>query len=84
MSFYLSEDSETLHNAIKNANTSNIIMVAAAREENSVANYPAAYIEVVSFGATDKNAPLSSLASNKKVDFIAPSVDIYSTFKNAS
>jgi subtilisin/minor extracellular protease Epr len=84
MSFYLLEDSKKLHNVIKKAYNANIILVAAAGDQNDRANYPAAYPEVISVGATDITNQISHISSNYKVDFVAPGVNIYSTVKNSS
>jgi len=84
MSFYLLEDSKKLHDAIKKAYNANIILVAAAGDQNDKANYPAAYPEVISVGATDTANQISHLSSNYKVDFVAPGVNIYSTVNNCS
>lgn len=78
---------ETLHNVIKAAHDSGIVMVAAAGnngpEENSV-NYPARFDEVIAVSATDIYDNFAYWSSSgPEVDLAAPGREIYSTYKSA-
>lgn len=89
MSLGTSEDVPQLHQAIKKAVDSNILVVCAAGNEGDSKgvtdgfSYPAGYNEVISVGAVDysKSAAIFS-NSNKEVDLVAPGVNIISTFLN--
>lgn len=87
MSLGMSQSSEKLEKAIKEAVRNNILVVCAAGNEgDGNANdyeysYPAAYADVISVGAVDKKANLASFSnSNLVVDVVAPGVDILSTY----
>jgi len=78
---------ETLHDVIKTAHGSGIVMVAAAGnngpEENSV-NYPARFDEVIAVSATDRYDNFAYWSSSgPEVDLAAPGSEIYSTYKGA-
>lgn len=89
MSLGTSEDIPQLHQAIKKAVDSNILVVCAAGNEGDsrVAidefSYPAGYNEVISVGAVDYSKSAARFSnSNKEVDLVAPGVNIISTFLN--
>ncbi|MFD2331290.1 S8 family serine peptidase [Cohnella sp. GCM10020058] len=83
MSFTGAENSEALHQAVREASEAGILLVAAAGNRGSGTEtemYPALFGEVVSVGATTQanlRANLSSTGS--QLDLVAPGVDIYST-----
>lgn len=83
MSLGGSSGSDTLHAAVQNATNKGALVVAAAGNSgDSTLNYPAAYSEVVSVGATDnKDAYASFSTYNSDVEVSAPGVDILSTWK---
>lgn len=89
MSLGTSEDITQLHQAIKKAVDSNILVVCAAgnegdsRADTDKFSYPAGYNEVISVGAVDYSKSASRFSnSNKEVDLVAPGVNIISTFLN--
>ena len=87
MSLGTSTDVPQLHQVIKKAIDSDILVVCAAgNEEYRIGNteefsYPAAYNEVISVGAVDFSKSAARFSdSNKEVDLVAPGVNIISTF----
>ena len=89
MSLGTSEDITQLHQAIKKAVDSNILVVCAAgnegdsRADTDKFSYPAGYNEVISVGAVDYSKSAARFSnSNKEVDLVAPGVNIISTFLN--
>lgn len=81
MSFGTTVYSETLHNAIKDAKNSGILLIASAGNnvEEGVL-YPAAFQEVIAVGSTDNNGELvSDYANGDKVEVLAPGTKIIST-----
>lgn len=85
MSFGIPQDMPLLYESITKAINSGIIVVAAAGNEyGGPVDYPAAYKEVISVSAIDKNFSIADFSSKGKVDFCAPGVDIYSTYPNSS
>jgi parallel beta-helix repeat protein len=81
MSFGGSDDSASVHDAIKYAYDHGVLLVAAAGNEgNSFLNYPAAYDEVIAVSATDPADNLATFSSyGMWIELAAPGVDIYST-----
>jgi type VII secretion-associated serine protease mycosin len=79
-------DSNVLHDAIKNAVSKGVVVVAAAGNTgDNVPQYPAAFPEVISVGATDDNANLTDFSSwGEHVDIAAPGFDVFSTFPRNS
>ncbi|MDG0794163.1 S8 family peptidase [Cohnella ginsengisoli] len=83
MSFGGPEQSETLHEAIAQATSHGILVIAAAGntgygEETEL--FPARYNEVVSVGAVTKSFRRSSYSSTgAELDIVAPGTDILST-----
>ncbi|MHA1401465.1 MAG: S8 family peptidase [Candidatus Heimdallarchaeaceae archaeon] len=78
-----------VHNAIIDAYNSGITIVVAAGNEGDgdgttdEYSWPAAYDEVLAIGATDKDDTIASFSnSGPFLDFAAPGVSIYSTYKN--
>jgi thermitase len=75
-------NAQTLANAVAAASNNGALLVAAAGNDGGAAlSYPAAYPQVVSVGAVDRNgahAPFST--ANADVEVSAPGVDILSTW----
>lgn len=89
MSLGGSEDVPELHEAVKKAVESEILVVCAAgnegdgRDPTEELSYPAAYNEVISVGAVGQNRRISDFSnSNKEIDLVAPGDKILSTFLN--
>lgn len=87
MSLGGTQNSSILHNAIRQAKESGIIIVAAAGnfgagaspDENTI-TYPARYDEVISVGAVDENGQAAYFSSHgPELDIVAPGVNILST-----
>jgi len=84
MSFGSSSDNQTFHDAITTASES-LIQVAAAGNTGGDVIYPAKYDETIAVSATDKSDSLASWSSyGPEIDFAAPGVDIYSTYKGGT
>lgn len=86
MSFVASQYSELLHEAIKQAKSNGIIIVAAAGNkgfgDNSI-QYPAKYSEVVAVGAVDSSHHrLDFSATGEELDLVAPGFGVISTSSN--
>lgn len=75
----------TLQNAVDNAWTNNMVIVAAAGNNSSNASfYPAAYTNCISVAATDSVGTLATFSNyGVTVDIAAPGVDIASTYKGS-
>ncbi len=75
--------STTLQNAVVNAyknGNGTLIVAAAGNDGNSTLNYPAAYPEVVSVAASDRNDAHASFSNvNSDVEVDAAGVDVLST-----
>ena len=90
MSLGASSDPGTaVHNAIIEAYNAGITLVAAAGNEGDgdpttdEYSWPAAYDEVIAVGATDKDDNIASFSnSGPFLEFAAPGVSVYSTYKN--
>lgn len=68
--------------AINAASNAGVIIVAAAGNDGSSVDYPAAYENTIAVSATDSNDNLASFSSRgEQVDVAAPGVSIYSTYK---
>lgn len=82
MSLGGSSGSQALHDAVRDATDSGALVVAAAGNSgNSSLSYPAAYPEVVSVAATDRNDQRASFSQyNDDVEVAAPGVDVLSTW----
>jgi thermitase len=75
--------STTLLNAVTAASQTALIVAAAGNSGNGTLNYPAAYPEVVSVAAIDRNGARASFSTfNADVEVAAPGVDILSTWNN--
>lgn len=61
-------DSDRLHQAIRNAQSQGIIIIAAAGNQTSETAYPAKYSEVIAIGALDKNgSAMNNTAADAEV-----------------
>ena len=81
MSFGISQYSEALHQAIKDANSAGILLIAAAGNtgEKGV-QYPAAFDEVMAVGSVDKSGNIAeSSAVGEEVEIVAPGEQVRST-----
>ncbi|RLF75793.1 peptidase S8, partial [Thermococci archaeon] len=80
MSLGGSSDVQSFHDAITEAYTYGVVIVAASGNDGaSSPSYPAAYPEVIAIGATDINDQVPWW-SNRGVEVSAPGVDILSTY----
>jgi thermitase len=77
--------STTLQNAVAYAAGKDVVLVAAAGNDgNSTLNYPAAYAQVISVAATDRNDNRASFSNaNADVEIAAPGVDILSSWNSS-
>lgn len=84
MSFGIGEDMPILKDSIIEATQHGIIVVAAAGNNygSYTIDYPAAYQEVISVSGTDNIDFIGDFSPRGKIDFVAPGVDIYSTYLN--
>ncbi|MEG1310381.1 MAG: S8 family peptidase [Romboutsia sp.] len=87
MSLGMSQSSEKLERAVKEATNKNILVVCAAGNDGDgnsndfEYSYPASYVDVISVGAIDKKGvPASFSNSNLVIDVVAPGVNILSTY----
>ncbi|AHM57842.1 minor extracellular protease Epr (plasmid) [Peptoclostridium acidaminophilum DSM 3953] len=77
--------STSFESAINAASDAGVIIVAAAGNDSSSVDYPAAYDKTIAVSATDKNNLLASFSSRgDQVDIAAPGVSIYSTYKGSA
>ena len=75
----MNEDSQALHNAIKDAYNAGILLIAAAGNTSQV-EYPAAYEEVVAVGAVDSDGIVcDNSAKGDEIELVAPGEKIAST-----
>lgn len=82
MSLGSSSDSTVLHDAVSYASSQGVILVAAAGNESGAVSYPAKYAEVLAVSAVDSNYDLAYFSNTgSEVDYAAPGVDVYSTYK---
>jgi subtilisin family serine protease len=78
-----SAPTESLHDAIRDANSKGIFVFAAAGNDAREVNYPARFDEVIAVAAMDKNGNMARFSSRgAQVAVGAPGVDIYSTHLN--
>ena len=81
MSFGTDVAPDTMRIACENAYNKGIVLVAAAGDDYSGVNYPAAFNTVIAVAATDsKNKDPSSSSSGSEVELAAPGIDVNSTF----
>lgn len=86
MSFGTPSDNQVFKMMIQQAAASNIVLIAAAGNDNvNTPFYPAAYPECISVGATNENDIKASFSNfGTTVDVMAPGVNMYSTLLDAS
>ena len=85
LSLGTTENSVTLRNAVAAASSSALLVAAAGNSGAATVEYPAAYPEVVSVGATDRrDAHAAFSTANAKVEIAAPGVDVTSTWNNGA
>ncbi len=85
MSLGTSADIQSFHDAVIRVYNAGIVEVAAAGNSGGAVIYPAAYPEVIAVSATDQNNQIASWSSRgPEIDFAAPGVSIYSTYKGSS
>jgi thermitase len=83
MSLGTTADSATLANAVASASSSALLVAAAGNGGDGALNYPAAYPQVVSVAATDRNDAHASFSTfNSDVEIAAPGVDVLSTWND--
>jgi subtilisin family serine protease len=79
MSLGAPTDSAAMHNAVKFAKGSGLILVVAAGNSGGSVGFPGAYPEVITVSASDSDDKIASFSSRgPQVKFIAPGVDIVS------
>jgi len=72
---------DVFHQAVKQAYAKNVVIVAAAGNEASAINYPAAYDEVIGVVALDKTLlPASFSNRGAQAEIAAPGVEILSAY----
>jgi subtilisin len=80
MSLGSGQDSETMHNAVRYAAATGLIIAAAAGNSGGAVGYPGSYLEVISVSASNINDEIAPFSSRgPEVDFIAPGVDVVSS-----
>ncbi|MBO5488655.1 MAG: S8 family peptidase [Eubacterium sp.] len=81
MSFGISQYSEALHQAIKDASDAGILLIAAAGNTGDKGvQYPAAFEEVMAVGSVDKHGDVvESSAKGEEVEIVAPGELVKST-----
>uniref|UniRef100_UPI00286EEE26 S8 family serine peptidase n=1 Tax=Anaerosporobacter sp. TaxID=1872529 RepID=UPI00286EEE26 len=79
ISFGTTTNSEILHKAIKDANDSNILVIAAAGN-NGIVEYPAAYDEVMAVGSVNSLGEVSDAsAQGDTLEIVAPGEQVMSS-----
>ncbi len=69
--------SSEVHKLIKKGYDNNIIFIGSSGNEIGMeTNYPAKFKEVVSISSIDRNENIDFLASQGKIDYVAPGVDV--------
>jgi subtilisin family serine protease len=86
MSLGTSSDLQSIHDAVNNARSKGIVIVAAAGNDNGgPISYPAAYDGVIAVTATDISNNLAGFSNiGPQADFAAPGVNVYSTYKGGA
>ncbi len=82
LSLSTTTDVSSLRTAVQKANEAGIVIVAAAGNSGGKVEYPAAYPEAVAVSAIDQSNNITSFSSRgAEVDFAAPGLNIYSTYR---
>lgn len=85
MSLGTGSNIQSMRDAVIAAKNAGIVVVAAAGNSGGSVLYPAAYPETIAVSATDQNNELAWFSSyGPEVDFAAPGVSIYSTYKGSN
>jgi subtilisin family serine protease len=85
MSLSTDSDYSQLKTACQNAYNAGIVIVAAAGNDGSKVDYPAAYSTVVAVSATDSNDNIASFSNRgSEIEVAAPGVSIPSTWKDGA
>lgn len=85
MSLGTSSDVQAMHDAVTNAANAGVLVVAAAGNSGGSVGYPAAYPEAIAVSAIDNTDTIAYFSSRgPQVDFAAPGVSVYSTYKGSS
>ena len=73
---------DSFHKAVKIAYEEGVTIVCAAGNDRGAVNYPAKYAETLAISASDSSDKMASFSSRgPEIDFIAPGVSVYSTYK---
>lgn len=73
---------DSFHKAVKVANEKGVTVVCAAGNDSGAVNYPARYAETIAVSASDSSNKIAYFSSRgAEIDFIAPGVNVYSTYK---
>lgn len=84
MSLGTNQNVQSFHEAIRQAYSAGITIVAAAGNTGGSVVYPAAYPEVIAVSATDQNDQITYWSSRgSEIDLAAPGSNIYSTYKGS-
>lgn len=74
--------SDALKEAVRKAYEAGVVIVCAAGNDGGAVNYPAAYPQTIAVSASNSSDKIAYFSSRgKEIDFIAPGVSIYSTYK---
>ncbi len=77
--------SQAIKSAVEAAYKAGVVIVCAAGNDGGAVNYPAAYPQSIAVSASDSSDKIASFSSRgSEIDFIAPGVSIYSTYKGAT
>jgi subtilisin family serine protease len=84
LSLGTSNNVQSFHDAIISAKNAGIVIVAAAGNNGGEVLYPAKYPEVIAVSAIDSNNIIASWSNRgPEIDFAAPGVSIYSTYRKS-
>lgn len=73
----------SFHEAIQKAKEAGITIVCAAGNDGGAVNYPAKYEETIAVSASNSSDNVAYFSSRgAEIDFIAPGVSVYSTYKD--
>lgn len=83
MSLGASQGNPSLADAAKKAHKAGVAIIAAAGNSGAAVGFPAAYPEILAISAMDNADKLANFSSRgPEVDFIAPGVNVPSTYMN--
>ncbi|GAB7388947.1 S8 family peptidase [Bacillaceae bacterium] len=81
MSFGTKERSNALHQAVKQASERGIVITASAGNDGGKVDFPAAFPEAIAVGAVGRDNTVPAFSNRgPEIDFVAPGVDILSTW----